>query len=68
MAGEVLSRAEATVMALTPAERKANQRARAVAAGKCIMCAKRKARAGKTKCKRCNDDTKRRIKEARAEA
>lgn len=46
------------LMALTNAEKKRAQRARAKAAGRCTECYKRKARIGKTKCQQCNDRTK----------
>jgi hypothetical protein len=55
-------------MATTPAERKRAQRERASAAGKCIMCCKRKARAGKTTCKPCYLEAKERLYAARERA
>jgi hypothetical protein len=39
-------------------ERKRLQRKQATAAGKCIICCKRKARAGKTTCKKCYERNK----------
>lgn len=39
-------------------ERKRLQRERAMAAGKCIICCKRKARKGKTTCKTCYERNK----------
>lgn len=39
-------------------ERKRLQRVRATAAGKCIICCKRKARKGKTTCRTCYERNK----------
>lgn len=52
--------------AMTAAERKAKQRARAKKAGLCIVCCQRKRSRGKTVCAPCNESAKQRVKASRA--
>lgn len=52
-------------MAMTPAERKRKQRSIARAKGLCLVCARRKAMAGKTVCRICNNEAKARVRRSR---
>jgi hypothetical protein len=52
--------------AMTNAECKAAQRARAIKAGLCQVCCHRKRSRGKTVCAPCNEAAKLRVKAARA--
>ena len=54
------------IVAMTSAERKAKQRAAAVAAGRCIVCCRRKAMPKKTVCRPCNEEAKARVRESRS--
>jgi len=49
-------------MGMSEAEKKRAQRERARAAGKCIVCRKRKARKGRVTCGPCNEDAKERMR------
>ena len=53
-------------VAMTAAERKQKQRRRAKAKGRCQVCARRKALAGLTVCRICNNKAKDRVRRWRA--
>lgn len=52
-------------MGMTSAEKMRAMRERAAAAGKCLVCTRRKPMAGKTVCRPCNEEAKLRVYRSR---